>query len=73
MPLSLSTTLSASAIVVDVALVSPSIIFNSAAVEVTAVPPIASLLAGILKVALSSTVATVVPSYCLKTISFVST
>jgi hypothetical protein len=56
-----------------VVLVTPSRIFNSAAVLVTAVPPIASLLAGILKVALSSTVATVVPSYCLKTISFVST
>ena len=39
MPLSLSTTLSASAIVVDVALVLPSTIFNSAAVDVIAVPP----------------------------------
>ena len=34
-PLSLNTTLSASATVVDVALVSPSKIFNSAAVAVT--------------------------------------
>ena len=42
-PSSLRTTLSASTIVVDIAEVPPSIIFNSAAVVVTAVPPIFNL------------------------------
>ena len=54
-------------------LVTPSKILSSAAVLVTAVPPIASLFAGTLNVPLSSTVATVVQSYCLKIISFAST
>ena len=78
MPLSLSTTLSASAIVVPVALVLPSTIlssaavevtpsskFNSAAVDVTAVPAYANLPAeDTLNVALSSILATSVPSLC---------
>ena len=42
----------------------PSTKFNSAAVDVIAVPPIASLLATTLNVALSSILATSVPSLC---------
>ena len=49
------------------------LVVGSEAVAVTAVPPIANLLAGTLNVPLSSTVATVVPSYCLNIISFAST
>ena len=65
MPLSFKTTLSASATVVDVADVPPSTIFNSAAVDVTAVPAYANLPADeTLKVALSSILATSVPSLC---------
>ena len=85
-PLSLNTTLSASATVVDVALVSPSRIlssaavevtpssmFNSAAVEVIAVPLIANFPVTTLNVALSSILATSVPSYCWNIISLEST
>ena len=72
-PASLITKPSASTNVTLAALVSPSIIFNSAAVAVTAVPPIANLPAAKLNNPTSpSTVATVVaepPSFTLNTIS----
>ena len=51
----------------------PSNLFNSAAVDVTAVPLIANLSVTILNVPLSSTLATSVPSLCWKIISFSST
>ena len=99
-PLSFTTTLSASANVVPVADVSPSIIFSSAAVESTAanlvksactkpetpsnkfssaavdviaVPLIASLAVTTLKVPLSSILATSVPSLCWNIRSLAST
>ena len=53
--------------------VTPSRILSSAAVLVIAVALIANLPVGTFKVPLSSIVATVVPSYCLKLISLAST
>ena len=85
-PASFVTNLSASTKVVELAAVSPSMIFNSvavevtpsnmlssAAVDVTAVPLIANLAVTTLNVPLSSILATSVPSLCWNIKSLAST
>jgi hypothetical protein len=58
----LTTTLSASASVVDVAEVSPSIMFSSAAVDVTLVPPISNVVTDISPAIVAIPFATVIRS-----------
>ena len=73
-PPSLTTIPSASAKVIELPTdVPPSNRFNSAAVAVTAVPLIANLSVTMLNVALSSILATSVPSLCWNIISLAST